>query len=59
MWKSYIQESVLQKESEFKRPSKHDKRGHGIGIDSVKESWFEEKDGTIAFLKKRTTLLRM
>ena len=33
---NYIQESVLQKNPNLKT-SKHDKRGHGIGSDSVKE----------------------
>ena len=48
---NYIQESVLQKNPNLKT-SKHDKRGHGIGIDSVKEL-VRREDGTIAFFEEK------
>lgn len=48
---NYIQESVLQKNPNLKT-SKHDKWGHGIGIDSVKEL-VRREDGTIAFFEEK------
>ena len=48
---NYIEESVLQKNPNLKT-SKHDKRGHGIGIDSVKEL-VRREEGTIAFFEEK------
>lgn len=47
---NYIEESVLQKNPNLKT-SKHDKKGHGIGIDSVKEL-VRRENGTIAFFEE-------
>lgn len=47
---NYIEESVLTKNPNLKT-SKHDKQGHGIGIDSVKEL-VRREDGTIAFFEE-------